>query len=117
MRVAGSNPVFRSKYKIKHDIHSKLKNIPNIEDVDLESGLGAWDIVCNTCKLTPETRNLIGKRELSLMKRNAILTSTTGGVIDLDALSDFLKKILCLGWDLMMLISRECQVSCLNMTM
>jgi len=41
--------------------------------------------------LTTETRNLIGLKELKQMKSTAILTSTTGGIINLDDLNDFLK--------------------------
>lgn len=67
------------------------KNIKNIQDVDLKTLLKESDIVCITCKLTAETRNLIGEEQLKLMKETAILTSTTGGVIDLDALNKFLK--------------------------
>lgn len=67
------------------------KNIPNIKDVDLNTLLKESDIVCVTCKLTSETRNLISKEQLKLMKETAILTSTTGGVINLDDLNGFLK--------------------------
>ena len=68
------------------------KNLPNIKDVDLTTLLTYCDIICNTCRLTPETRNLIGLKELELMKPKAILTSTTGGIINLDELNEFLGK-------------------------
>lgn len=68
------------------------KKIPNIRDVDLKTLLTTCDIICNTCKLTSETRNMIGINELKLMKSNAILTSTTGGIINLDELNEFLKN-------------------------
>lgn len=68
-----------------------LKNLNNIKDVDLETLLKTCDIICITCRLSPETRNLIGLKELNLMKPNAILTSTTGGIINLDELNEFLK--------------------------
>jgi phosphoglycerate dehydrogenase-like enzyme len=60
--------------------------------VDLKTLLSTCDIVCNTCKLTPQTRNMIGMKELKLMKSSAILTSTTGGIINLDELNEFLKE-------------------------
>ena len=77
------------------------KNITNIKDVDLTTLLSTCDIVCITCKLTPETRNLIGLNELNQMKETAILTSTTGGVINLDELNLFLQtnKLFGLGLD------------------
>lgn len=65
--------------------------IANIKNVDLPTLLSTCDIVCNTCKLTPATRNMIGLKELGLMKSTAILTSTTGGIINLNELSEFLK--------------------------
>ena len=68
------------------------KNLPNIKDVDLDTLLSTCDIVCVTCRLTPQTRNMIGLKELQQMKSNAILTSTTGGVVDLDELNEFLKE-------------------------
>jgi|GEM_PF-5637727 len=77
------------------------KNISNIKDVDLTTLLSTCDIICVTCKLTPETRNLIGLNELNQMKETAILTSTTGGVINLDELNLFLqtKNLFGIGLD------------------
>lgn len=67
------------------------KNVSNIKDVDLNTLLKESDIVCVTCKLTSETRNLISIEQLKLMKESAILTSTTGGIVNLDDLNEFLK--------------------------
>lgn len=77
------------------------KNLPNIKDVELSTLLSTCDIVCNTCKLTKETRNMIGLKELKLMKPSSILTSTTGGIINLDDLNEFLKenKLFGVGLD------------------
>lgn len=77
------------------------KNLPNIKDVELFTLLSTCDIVCNTCKLTPQTRNMIGLKELKQMKSSAILTSTTGGIINLDDLNEFLKenKLFGVGLD------------------
>ena len=66
------------------------KNLPNIKDVDLNTLLESSDIICVTCRLTSETKNMIGLKELNKMKKSAILTSTTGGVINLNALNEFL---------------------------
>lgn len=77
------------------------KNLPNIKDVELSTLLSTCDMVCNTCKLTPQTRNMIGLKELKLMKSSAILTSTTGGIINLEELNEFLKtnKLFGIGLD------------------
>ena len=77
------------------------KNLPNIKDVDLNTLLSSCDIVCNTCRLTTQTRNLIGMKELKQMKPTAILTSTTGGIVNLDELNEFLKenKLFGVGLD------------------
>lgn len=77
------------------------KNLPNIKDTELSTLLSTCDMVCNTCKLTKETRNMIGLKELKLMKPSAILTSTTGGIINLDDLNEFLKenKLFGVGLD------------------
>ena len=48
------------------------KQLKSIKDVDLETLLKQSDIICNTCRLTPETRNLISMKQLELMKENAI---------------------------------------------
>ena len=44
---------------------------------------------------------MIGQKELKLMKSSAILTSTTGGIINLDDLNEFLKenKLFGVGLD------------------
>lgn len=73
------------------------KNIEGITEIDLKTLLEKCDIVCNTCRLTPETRNIIGLNELKLMKSSAILTSTTGGIINLDDLNEFLKENTLFG--------------------
>ena len=77
------------------------KNLKDIKEVDLLTLLKTADIVCNTLRLTPQTKNLIGLKELTLMKETAILTSTTGGIIDLDELNEFLKshKLFGVGLD------------------
>lgn len=62
------------------------KNVDGILDLTLDELLTTSDVVCVTCRLNDKTKNLISTRELDIMKRGAILTSTTGEVIDLDAL-------------------------------
>ncbi len=56
--------------------------------VDFDEMLERADVISLHCPLTDETRNLIGQRELSLMKKTAILVNTArGGLIDSAALA------------------------------
>ena len=59
--------------------------------VDLAAALRESDIVSLHVPLTPETKNMIGAKELSAMKRSAILINTgRGGLVDEEALADAL---------------------------
>jgi phosphoglycerate dehydrogenase-like enzyme len=61
--------------------------------VSLDELLKAADFVSLHCPLTDQTRNLIGQRELELMKSGAYLLNTArGGIINEDALYDALKS-------------------------
>jgi D-3-phosphoglycerate dehydrogenase len=72
-----------------YDPHKKL-NIPQVSNLD--ELLGKADLVSLHVPLNEETRYLIGKRELALMKPTAILVNTCrGGVVDEAALYDALK--------------------------
>lgn len=73
-----------------------------IEYADLDSLLRESDFVCVMTPYTEETRNLIGERELSLMKNSAILINTArGGIVNEAALYEALKqnKIWAAGID------------------
>jgi glycerate dehydrogenase len=60
--------------------------------VDLDVLLRAADVLSLHCPLTPATANMIGARELSLMKPDALLVNTArGGLIDSAALVDALR--------------------------
>ena len=62
------------------------------EYAELDSLLQESDFVLLFAPLTPETKNLIGERELKLMKKTAILLNVArGGIIDETALYNALK--------------------------
>ena len=61
--------------------------------VDLDELLKRSDVVSLHCPLTPATENLIGARELELMRPDALLINTArGGLIDAAALADALRR-------------------------
>lgn len=61
--------------------------------VDLEQLLAQSDVVTLHCPLTPATEGLIGTRELSLMKPDALLVNTArGALVDVDALATALRS-------------------------
>jgi phosphoglycerate dehydrogenase-like enzyme len=62
-----------------------------VERMDLEPLLEVADVVTLHCNLTPETRGLLDRRRLALMKPGAVLINTArGAVVDLGALCDAL---------------------------
>ena len=70
--------------------------------LELDDLLRQSDVVSLHCPLTDQTRNLIGARELGLMKSNAVLVNTARGeVIDQAALADALsqRRIFAAGLD------------------
>ncbi len=61
--------------------------------VSLDELLAQADFVSIHCLLNEETRNLIGERDIALMKRTAYLINTArGGIVNEDALYDALKS-------------------------
>jgi D-3-phosphoglycerate dehydrogenase len=64
-----------------------------VERVSLDDLLRQSDYVLVNCPLTPQTRHLIGARELSLMKPTAVLVNTARGpIIDQPALISALES-------------------------
>jgi D-3-phosphoglycerate dehydrogenase / 2-oxoglutarate reductase len=62
-----------------------------VERMELDALLREADVVTLHCNLTPETRGLIERRRLALMRPTAILINTARGrVVDLHALCDAL---------------------------
>ena len=70
--------------------HSKFIH-HNVTQTGLDDLLQRSDVVTLHCELNPETRRLIGKRELGLMKPTAIfINAARGALVDQDALFDAL---------------------------
>jgi phosphoglycerate dehydrogenase-like enzyme len=62
------------------------------ERTDLETLLRESDVVTLHCNLTTETRGLIDRRRLALLKPSAVLINTArGAIVDLEALCDALE--------------------------
>ena len=67
--------------------------IPQPDLVDFETILKESDIITLHVPLTPQTKNMIGAKELAKMKPTAILINTArGGLVDEVALADALRK-------------------------
>lgn len=63
------------------------------EQVSLEELLTRSDIVSLHCPLTPDTKGMMGEKELALMKPTALLINTArGAVVDSAALAEALRK-------------------------
>jgi glycerate dehydrogenase len=61
--------------------------------LDLATILKESDVITLHTPLTPQTRNMIGAKELVMMRRDAILINTArGGLVDEQALADALKN-------------------------
>lgn len=64
-----------------------------VEPLPLESVISEADLISLHCSLDRETRHLIGEKELSMMKRDAVLVNTARGpLIDAEALSRACKE-------------------------
>lgn len=72
---------------------SEAEHNLGITYVELETLLKESDFVCIMTPYTPETHNLIGAAELSLMKPTAVLINTSrGGIVNEEALYHALKN-------------------------
>ncbi len=70
-----------------------VKNIPNVDFVELEYLLKESDIISLHVPLTEETQHLIGEKELQLLKPTTILINTArGAIVDYKSLAVVLKN-------------------------
>ena len=75
---------------------NEVADIPN--KVDLPTLLREADVVTLNIPLTPQTKNMIGAKELASMKKSACIINTArGGIIDEQALADALRKGVIAG--------------------
>ncbi len=82
MKIMISDP-----YIPEESIPSGIQRVSQLESLLKES-----DIVSVHCPLTEETRNLVGKKELLIMKKTAFLINTArGGIVDEEALIEALR--------------------------
>ncbi len=87
----GMKVLYYDKYRAPKEVEEEL----NAKYVSLEELLREADIVSIHVPLTPETKGMIGEKELRMMKPTAVLVNTArGAVVDIDALTKALKE----GW-------------------
>jgi len=88
-RVFGMEVLYYRRNKLPHEEESSLE----VSYASLENLLRRADIVSIQVPRTPQTRGLIGPKELGLMKRSALLINTArGGIVDEEALIDCLAE-------------------------
>ncbi|MEE1783749.1 NAD(P)-dependent oxidoreductase [Streptomyces sp. SP17BM10] len=73
--------------------HSRRPTAPPLRHVpSLDALLATSDVVSLHLPLTPQTRGLIGRRELAVLRPGSILLNTArGGIVDEEALADALR--------------------------
>ncbi|MCM3610227.1 D-glycerate dehydrogenase [Planococcus sp. MERTA32b] len=90
-------------FDMKVIYHNRTRrSLEDVEYAELDELLSKSDFVMILTPLTEETKGMIGKRELELMKNTACLINVArGGIVDEDALYDALKeqKIWAAGLD------------------
>lgn len=70
-----------------------LSAAAEVEPVGLDTLLGASDVVSLHAPLTAETRGLLDRRRLALLRAHSVLVNTArGGLVDEDALADALER-------------------------
>jgi glyoxylate reductase len=92
-RCFGMNVIYYSRTR-KIDFEEEYKVVFK----DFYSVLAESDFLVLSVALTPETKNMISKKEISLMKKDAFLINISrGAVVDEEALIEALKKKVIAG--------------------
>ena len=90
-RAAGFN--MRGLYHNRHHLDAEEEQVLQVQYVDLKTLLQEADFITLHTPLTPQTRHLIGSRELAWMKSDAFLINTArGAVVDEHALLEALEQ-------------------------
>ena len=100
MGIVGYGKLGRSMAKIASafGMHVKIAGLPgrhpgSASRVPLEELLSQVDVLSLHCPLTPNTTNLIGAKELAMMKPTALLINCArGGIVDEMALATALRR-------------------------
>ena len=93
----GMNILISSRVKKLPENH-KYYNHPKVKVVTLEEMLGQSDFVSINCPLNDQTRHLIGRKEIELMKPTAFLINTArGAIINEQELISCMKEKLIAG--------------------
>lgn len=88
----------RVLYHNRKRLPEAIENDLGMSYAALDDLLAESDFVSLHCPLTPETKHLIGPRELGLMKQTAVLINTARGpVVDEEALLQALRKKTIFG--------------------
>lgn len=96
----GEQVAIRAKFGFHMDVmyysrsrKPELENKLQIQYVEFESLLKQSDFIVVLTSLTPQTEKMIGRKEFSLMKKEAIfINAARGGVVDESALIDALNR-------------------------
>lgn len=70
----------------------RKKNSSLATDVSFEELLFQSDIICITCPLNDQSKQMINRKNIGLIKKSAVLTGATWGIIEESALLEILKS-------------------------
>ena len=88
----GMNIVYHNRRKLDAVLEHGARYLP------MDEMISVADIISINCPLTEETRYIVGRREISRMKKSAVIINTSrGGTLDCDALCDALESGAILG--------------------
>jgi lactate dehydrogenase-like 2-hydroxyacid dehydrogenase len=93
-KAFGTNIIYFDQFRLKPEMEEQLQ----AEYMSLEDVLRKSDIISLHIPLLPETKRLIGEKELSLMKKTAVLINVSrGGIVEEGALYQALQSKIIAG--------------------